>query len=176
VNRKGWFKALFEERTCARATYLLVDLLNNAMRRGDDERKYDDAVARLYRAMELLAQRQLLTHSIDSSDVKPEDIPAELRQKWESLFEEGSAKIGLAHCYELLTALGDPLGEFYGDEKAKRLLSTRNNSILAHGLHSVNREVYVTLRDLVGRKAEENIPRYAKLLEESKFKQMELLQ
>lgn len=164
-----------EDPRVKKATYLLVDLLNNAMRRGDDEGKYDDAVARLYRAMELLAQRQLLTHGIDSSDVRPEDVPAELRRSWEGLFVEGSAKIGLAHCYELLTALGDPLGEFYRDEEVKELLSTRNSSILAHGLQSVNREVYVTLRDLVARKAKETTPKYGKLLEESKFRQMECL-
>ncbi|MBS7631674.1 TIGR02710 family CRISPR-associated protein, partial [Candidatus Bathyarchaeota archaeon] len=50
--------------------YYLADLYNNALRRGEVEKKYDDAVARLYRTTELLSQHQLETrHGIDSSNI-----------------------------------------------------------------------------------------------------------
>jgi len=52
--------------------YNIADLINNAKRRGTEEKKYDDAVARLYRTIELIAHHQLKTkYNIDPSAAKP---------------------------------------------------------------------------------------------------------
>jgi len=48
---------------------LIADILNNARRRMK-EGKYDDAMARLYRTVELIAQYRLkMKYEIDTSDV-----------------------------------------------------------------------------------------------------------
>lgn len=121
----------------------VIDLLHNAKRRATQE-KYDDAVARYYRAVEMMAQIRLnLKFGLDSSDIRCEKI-AELPQKArdylrslceKAMDEKGSIKIGLINDYELLLALDDELGKFYLERK-KHLLNAiekRNYSILAHG-------------------------------------------
>jgi CRISPR-associated protein (TIGR02710 family) len=56
------------------------DLLLNAERRAVQGR-YDDAVARIYRAMELIAQVRLLrTYGIDTADVDLEKVPTQARE------------------------------------------------------------------------------------------------
>ena len=63
--------------------YLIADLINNAERRAKEEQKYDDAVARLYRTIELIAQHRLKTkYGINPSEAKTEQIPPELLKKW----------------------------------------------------------------------------------------------
>ena len=126
--------------------YLIADLINNAERRVLEGNKYDDAVARLYRTVELLAQFRLRkAHGISTSSVRPEQVPRELLAEWG---ERGDApiKIGLEKSYRLLKELGDSLGSaYYEDGSIKWLLQSRNNSILAHGLSPVERSTYEKL-------------------------------
>lgn len=115
----------------------VLDLLRNAERRAARER-YDDAVARLYRALELLAQTRLEQRepALQSGDLDLTLLPELLQPKYEALRESGGkVKLGLRQDYELLAELADPLGIIY-QEHAHRLLqalSYRNESILAHG-------------------------------------------
>lgn len=117
----------------------VLDLLHNAKRRAVRGR-YDDAVARLYRALEMLAQIRLEQRepALDSSNLNPASLPETLQPKYGALREpgeKGKVKLGLRQDYELLLELADPLGSVY-QECAKRLLqalSHRNESILAHG-------------------------------------------
>jgi len=128
--------------------YFIADLLNNAKRRGDEEERYDDAVARLYRTIELIAQYQLKRkYNIDTSNAKPEQIPQQLLEKWGMPPTKTSKiRLTLQKDYELLNAQGDPIGEkFVQDKKLKELLTKRNTSILAHNLKPVNKKTYKEL-------------------------------
>lgn len=114
------------------------DLLRNAERRAHQGR-YDDAVARLYRATEMFAQIRLRqrTPSLNSSNLDVTLLPEPLRKRYESLqdSEDGKIRLGLRQDYELLDALDDPVGIAYQTVSKDLLngLSARNNSILAHG-------------------------------------------
>lgn len=127
--------------------YYIADLINNAKRRGTEEKKYDDAVARLYRTIELIAHHQLKRKcNIDPSAAKPTDIPEELLKKWNTKTSTPKIKIGLEKAYELLNAKEHPLGtKFMQDKKLKDLLLKRNTSILAHDLKPVTQKTYTEL-------------------------------
>ncbi|PKL60872.1 MAG: TIGR02710 family CRISPR-associated protein [Methanomicrobiales archaeon HGW-Methanomicrobiales-4] len=123
--------------------YILVDLLNNAKRRIEGER-YDDALARLYRVVELLSQVLLLSWSIDDIEGKIHftDLRKILRNKKDlSLYarradRKGVIRIGLRSKFMLLNDLGmDGAGAYY--EHLEPFLRIRNDSILAHGLSPV---------------------------------------
>lgn len=127
--------------------YYVADLINNAKRRGVREQKYDDAVARLYRTMELLAQYQLRKkYQIDTKETRIEDLSQTLVSKWQVHSEGKPLKIPMEKAYELLQAKGDPLGVTHNqDDELKDLLNKRNESILAHGHKPVTKHVYSKL-------------------------------
>lgn len=130
-----------------RPHYVAADLLANADRRGK-ERKFDDAVARLYRLAEYLAQHVLETkHGQKSGSISKEWLKGKcLLKKYagDSSNNEGNVKLGLQDCYSLLGDLGEPLKLNCG---LRNLLQSRNNSILAHGLQPVPEEVFTALRE-----------------------------
>ncbi|HRP61806.1 MAG TPA: TIGR02710 family CRISPR-associated CARF protein [Phycisphaerales bacterium] len=123
------------------------DLLQNARRRAAEHR-FDDAVARLYRAIEALAQIRLRDkHGVtDTKSVPLDKVPPQLRSQWSARARNGSVMLGLRDAYTLLAALNDPLGcdfnrsDLANDEKSP--LGARNNSILAHGFQPVGQPVY----------------------------------
>ena len=126
--------------------YILASLINNSKRKAADY-KYDDAIARLYRSFELIAQIKLLKYGIVSSDI---DVSALLEKNvsqdfiayLEKMREDGKIRIGLTADFLLLNELGDDLGKYYmaNENKIKNLTQKRNNSILAHGLDSQSKE------------------------------------
>ena len=127
---------------------LIDDLLANANRRLVEGR-FDDAMARIYRALEGMAQHALENrYGIpDTGRVQVSGVPEKLRDKWisEGLAEntENFKPLGLQKAYELLSCLGDTLGEKFeklGLLGQKTELSARNMSILAHGWDPVNEE------------------------------------
>ena len=137
------FKGEFEESK--RHLYLIVsdkddkamiaDLLQNAERR-ISEGKYDDAVARVYRCIEKVAQVRLKELGVDASDVELEKVPEHLREKYLN-----RKRLSLKCCYDLLKDLGDDVGRrFSENEELRKLLHARNYSILAHGDVPVERE------------------------------------
>lgn len=123
--------------------YILVDLLNNAKRRIYRER-YDDAVARLYRVVELLSQVLLLNYGIDDNEDKIHfsDVRKLLPDKQmissyaRRADRHGILKIGLRYKFTLLEDLGMAGAESYY-QRLSGYLSVRNDSILAHGLTPV---------------------------------------
>jgi len=125
---------------------LICDLMNNARRRLE-EGKYDDAVARLYRTIELVAQSVLRTkYDIESGDVEVWNLRSrggvKLEKKYEKLRDkEGKVKLSLKKDFELLQDLGDKAGKkFLEDSTMNGMLAKRNISILAHGLVPVKKE------------------------------------
>lgn len=146
----GRLERMHAEANDGRATEdLLADLANNAWRRWR-EGKYDDAVARLYRLVEMLAQWALLQppFSIKTGDVNLARVPESWRGKLEAKRDrrDGRVKIGLAESYALLLDLGSPLGAAYQENgRLGELLGRRNSSILGHGMTPVGRETCESL-------------------------------
>ncbi|HXF69997.1 MAG TPA: TIGR02710 family CRISPR-associated CARF protein [Thermoflexus sp.] len=136
----------------------VLDLIRNAERRAAQGR-YDDAVARLYRALELLAQIRLrIVHQIDTGDVKPELLPLEIRPRYENrqkmqaaLGRDRTLKLGLWEAYELLVDLDDPVGQVIKEQEGplRDVLSRRNQSILAHGTSPIREEEYRRIHEIV---------------------------
>lgn len=130
----------------------VLDLVLNAERRAARGR-FDDAVARLYRAMELLAQTRLQQRqpALDVSNLDVEMLPESIRHRYlrmreiSEMQDRGSQiKLGLWEDYVLLEALDDWLGQIFAQHKHKLLdvLQKRNHSILAHGLTPLNQADY----------------------------------
>ena len=174
ANKEFLAKLLKADR---KGPYLIVDLLNNAKRR-IEEGKYDDAVARLYRIMELIAQHILETrYGIDSSNVDTWQLKSSGKlekktiEKYEVLRDEdGKIKLPLKRDYELLRDLGDELGKrFVEDKQIQDLLTKRNNSILAHGIMPVKRGETERMFEAVKGYVELVIPDAGSLMEKSAF-------
>ncbi|RMF83594.1 MAG: TIGR02710 family CRISPR-associated protein, partial [Nitrospirae bacterium] len=132
-------------------TAYVADLVANAVRRAELEEKYEDAVARLYAAVEKLGKLTLRRgHRLDNGGLDPEAVPEPLREEFRRRYwneEKRCLQIPLRATYRLLAALGDPLGERF--EAAwptlRPLLDQRNESILGHGTQPVGRETYERL-------------------------------
>lgn len=157
-------------------TYAIVDLLANAERRGE-EGKYDDAVARLYRTIELIAQNRLESkHSVDFGNVDLNKTPV-ISREWllENRDSEGIIKLSMHHDYRLLKDFNDELGmRFSGDDKLQSYLGVRNSSILAHGLTPVKRNHYNNLLEKVIEFAIIDSPNIIDLKEKAKFSKFEV--
>lgn len=141
---------------------LLKDLLANALRR-KEEKSFDDAVARLYRFTEALAQLRLKEgYGINSTKNIPLDkLPHKLQKLLENKSENGFVTLGLQQAYLLLYELGDEVGRKFeqmgwlntalkGDtrgDKSSSLspLEGRNSSILAHGFDAVTNKTFESL-------------------------------
>lgn len=147
--------------------FFIVDLINNAARR-IEEGKYDDAVARLYRTIELIAQTRLMNMKLVEEgrfkdymvfairlDMLKEKLGDEAVNKYrdgqeENDIEKGVIKVGLSGSYALLYDLNDELGlKFNGDRRLQNLLQSRNRSILAHGLAPVEKNAAEELFGIV---------------------------
>ena len=116
----------------------VVDMVENARRRIAEQGRYDDGVARLYRAVEMWHQWRLLErHSVSTKRAQWEDIPEEVRTR----FMEATRLAQLPEDLDLTRArtLDRILsGDTQKDDNTFRdLLQKRNNSILAHGLKPV---------------------------------------
>jgi CRISPR-associated protein (TIGR02710 family) len=118
---------------------LLLDVLANARRRMR-ELRFDDAVARLYRAVELMAQVRLAAHGLETRAVPVERIPRSCRAHLQPLPDSGVIACGLQAAYTLLDGLGDDLGKAFttlAPDRTNTPLEMRNQSILAHGFQPV---------------------------------------
>jgi len=132
----------------------MVDLLENARRRGDGDNKYDDAMARLYRLCEYIAQFHIFkkglykikNSDVDTSDISISRLNTALQEKFARYKDRKEDKVTLPlHAsYELLYELGEPIGRGFLDnhDLSKKLLGLRNNSILAHGFNPISEKTY----------------------------------
>ena len=149
-NSSGQFK-----NTCRS---FILDLLANAKRRAG-EGKYDDSVARLYCALGMLAQVELKTvYNLDSGKINIEngevikaviDLKDDFKKKYQQ--KDGSLKLPLFASYQFLNALGNEIGKRYFMHKdaLDKLLLSRNESILAHGIHSLDKAAYVKMWSII---------------------------
>ncbi|MEW6243542.1 MAG: TIGR02710 family CRISPR-associated CARF protein [Bacillota bacterium] len=135
-SHEEFLQALLQDET---NRMKIVDLLANA-RRKQTELRYDDAVARYYRAIEAAAQIELnQRYGISTGNLDLAKLPTELKSRY-----SGKTMIGLQSAYSLLFELGNELGKRFfemGLDGEHSPLSTRNCSILAHGFDPVGEEV-----------------------------------
>lgn len=154
---------LYKEKEEVFCIERIVDLLENARRRGEIEKKYDDAVARLYRLFEYISQYLIFQRglypknekgNIQTDDIILNELSEDLQKKY-AIYKKENGKVqpGLVGNYEFLSDLKDEIGksfiEEYGrkDGLLKKITSCRNNSILAHGFWPVGEECF---KDFLG--------------------------
>ncbi len=147
------------------------DLLANAGRRRREGR-LDDAVARLYRAVEATAQARLRdAHGFpETACVSLDLLPEALRLAWAGRAADGTVALALQDDYALLLALGDELGEEFRrlglHDRQRSPLASRNRSILAHGFDRAGEEVFRRLWDAalcLARLTEADLPAFPRL-------------
>ena len=119
---------------------LIADLLNNAKRRGAE--KYDDAVARLYRTVELIAQCILKEkYGIDTSNIEIDKLSTLARSQMQFrkvALEKLHADFSRAINYCIYD---EEIGKKFSDDNKLKDLLKRNYSILAHGLNSIEKGI-----------------------------------
>lgn len=145
------------------------DLLLNAERRAHQGR-YDDAVGRVYRAVELTAQTWLeLKHGIRTDDLDLQRVPEAMRPQLERLRDaQGKVQGGLLKAWDLIAAYpDDSLGKRFADQRSAVMdfLKMRNYSLFAHGTSPVSEMQY-----------QQHVPRMIHFLEEAIAAAIESLQ
>jgi CRISPR-associated protein (TIGR02710 family) len=129
----------------------VLDLVANGQRRAS-EGNHDEAVLRLYRALEMQAQVQLKDHyGIDTDMVESDQVPDSIREEFVRRYGNGSKlKLPLEASYRLLYALDDPLGQRFetSHNSFRNVQSARNRSWLAHGANVVGQIQYDKLLQL----------------------------
>ena len=160
--------------------YILASLINNSIRRAE-EYKYDDAIARLYRAFELIAQIRLSSYRLNSSDIDTDillenNVSQEFIDVLEKTRDEGKIRIGLIKDFELLDALDDDLGKYFTENRNRinNLTKKRNNSILAHGLESLDKEDFEEFEEVVESLARKLDKDMGKFLNQTRFAKFDL--
>ena len=131
---------------------LIVDLVANADRRAK-QGMLDEAYLRLYRALELMADRTLRRVAGYGTDAVPDDdLPEDLRATRGVYGDSGcgTCRLGLDAAYRLLAHRGEALGKRYL-ERAERLdISGRNESWLIHGSGHATQKQYDAFRRELG--------------------------
>ena len=138
-----------EDQTPGRPT--LLELLANAQRRASQHR-YDDAVGRIYRAVELYAQ-QLVKQAfgVELGRVTRESIPPRSRDSFDAQFgrsfRDRSYNLGLANMYQCLDFSENPRlrAKTAVHASLRDRLENRHKSLLAHGVRPVDHQIYQTL-------------------------------
>lgn len=136
---------------------LAADLVSNARRRAA-QNKYDDAMARLYRALEMVGQGAFEERfRCSTSAARPDCLPEVLRGEYGNRYldpDKGVLKLPQHATFRALAAAGHDLGNRFMDNYGaiRDIQSARNESILAHGTSPVKAATYgkfeAVLRDL----------------------------
>ncbi|MDT3697229.1 MAG: TIGR02710 family CRISPR-associated CARF protein [Ignavibacterium sp.] len=132
----------------------IFELIQNSDRRAK-EGKFDDAVARLYRTLEMIGQIEFeKVFNCSTSDVRIENIPTEFADEINAKYldsKDNKIKLPLFATFDLLNKHNNPLGiKFFENiENIKKVLQLRNNSILAHGMKSLDGKLYSEASELV---------------------------
>ncbi len=169
-------KILNKETQSQKIYYVLASLINNARRRYE-ENKFDDAIARLYRSLELIGQIKLEEYGFDSSDIdldrlKELDIDEKFISSLKSLrASDGKIKIGLIRDFELISYFDDDLATFYAEnnKRIQNIVKFRNSSILAHGMEAKTADEYEEFKDMVLKAANILNPKIDEYIEDTSF-------
>ncbi len=198
-NNKKFLDKKISENTSESIDYYLPDLLNNAERR-ISEGKYDDAVARLYRAMELISQIRLNHYNvIDKSEINKKKTFLLDKQKLKKRLSKPNlaevdeigikdwrndnikfVKLDSSKNYKLLKLFGKET-KYEISKSTDKLVKNyfkinpqvqkRNKSILAHGLRPLNKVETLQLFKLVLNHSKKLCENIEIEMEKSKFPQ-----
>jgi hypothetical protein len=133
--------------------HIIIDLYANALRKSEVG-LFEDAISRLYRVIELVAQHRLKSYGIETSN--PSINQYELAYKAVTKEVYGFEKplpteIGLKNGFLLLFILQDFIIKSYGLNDIKEMfgiIRARDMSIIAHGLQLAGEKVFVNLNSL----------------------------
>jgi CRISPR-associated protein (TIGR02710 family) len=157
------------ESTMGHGYEVVEDLLLNAERRSVRGR-YDDAVGRLYRALELLVQVRLkLTYGLRTEDIDRSLLPEKVAERYAKI--DGKLQMPLQRSYKLLTEIeNDPLGNLYEGRAGalQNILKIRNKAIYAHGFEPISADEFAEVEGVMGRFIREGI----QLCIETRFRQL----
>lgn len=171
---------LYREKQSKYSVERIVDLFKNAERRFE-EGKYDDAVARLYRTIEYMAQVRLFTNhnGIETGDLDMDRLREKLDkatiEELEKKRSEGKVKVGLVDSFFLLYKLGDKMGRRFVNEfndsnsELKKYINLRNQSILAHGFTPIGREGAEKLKGIVESYLNDFFPSWKQIEQKASF-------
>jgi CRISPR-associated protein (TIGR02710 family) len=142
---------------------LLRELLDNALRTASQGR-YEDAAARLYRALEMQGQLWLKETSrgfFESGRCKADKVEAlfatfpELdREQWGKTDREGRINLGLEQLFRCLCALKDVRAQRIVEDmdakgsRIRAVTKSRNEGILAHGVASVGKSGFEEMKKI----------------------------
>jgi len=133
---------------------LVEDLLANAGRRIQD-RQFEDATARIYRALEMHGQAAFFEHTgLETSNVPPENVPQSIRDEYALKYldpKSGKLKLPLFAVYRFLAEAGHAAGVRFMalKENLDKVLFARNHSFLAHGTIPIDQSSSEKLLDIV---------------------------
>lgn len=122
----------------------IMDLLANSYRRYL-EGKYDDGVARLYRTIEMIGQNEFFKeYGCETKAVSIDKIPEGVIEKMKSKPDGKTIDLGLSDTFTVLEFTGNQSGKTWMKNlpEIKKILGSRNNSILAHGMTPIKKETY----------------------------------
>lgn len=146
-------KKAFEPLEAGFGDAYLRDLVGNARRRAKRGR-YDDAVARLYSAIEKTAKIALAQKGINNSDVSREALYKAGEDLAAKYADQSGGKIGipLGDSFQLMCRL-EPDHQVscaytLHQENLEKTLEFRNQSLLAHGYRTVKADDYQKLFDI----------------------------
>ena len=159
-------------------SYKIADLINNAGRR-IEENRYDDAVIRLYKTLELISEVELYEkYGIKKNDVHINEL-RELNIDKQSLktiidrldYKYPKYNISLKSSFFLLQKLYDDVGKhyYYNKNQYQQLFQKRNISILVHGSYTYNVVEVNQMYELVVSMAKKYDKDMDKYLEATKF-------
>ena len=150
-SMKEMLHKLMEEKPNIEKVY---ELVRNAERRAK-EGKYDDAVARLYRTIEMIGQVEFFREfGLETKSAAPKDFPKELKDYLISKHrckEDVELRFALRETYILLEKHENLLGKKYfeNEKDFEHQLEKRNHSILAHGNNPLNEKSFLTFYEFV---------------------------
>lgn len=181
-DNKEAIKVLTDRTNEKYNSYRIADLINNAIRRIEEER-YDDAIIRLYRVLELIGESELQEkYGIRKTDIHLDDIDnldieknAKVNIKKRLDYKYPRYQIPLTTTYFILQKLYDDVGIYYSRNKQKyqELFQKRNVSVLVHGNHKYETSEINEMLDRVTDLAlvyDKNIQKDMTQLEFPKFK------
>lgn len=119
----AWLRTLLDDESGEKR---VVDMFYNACRRGE-EGKYDDAVARLYRTLEMIIQNEY------------------------KLLYGKTTEVGLMDTWRAIENSDTPVVRLLNQNKDEvmKILYSRNHSILAHGSNPVKPEIYEKFKGVI---------------------------
>ena len=132
---------------------MVEDMLHNAARRAIQNR-YDDAVGRLYRTIEMTAQIWLKErYGIETGNVDLKRVDDNLHSGLKKHADDkGRIKISLLQSWDLISQMpDDKVGELYRPFRKElvNFLSVRNDSLLAHGIQPVTQQHFEQHSDII---------------------------